>query len=171
MQFRVFEAVFLRIRQDAVQFPPGGGQRRLQQALQEGLYGTGILRHAVLGAVGGPVRIAQESGDADAQVRDLPDDREVVVVTPDGPGVVSQVQFPLECAVAAVFQERGITGMGQVEGPAALAFLLRRFGGGLLYEVGEVRDARLVRDVEGEGVGRGKHMLAILQAEEREFLH
>ena len=61
--------------------------------------------------------------------------------------------------------------MGQVEGPAALAFLFRRFGGGLLHEVGEVRDTRLVRDIEGEGVGRSKHMLAILQAEEREFLH
>ena len=154
LQFTVFESVLFRISEDVSYLPTGGGEGRLQQALQEGLNGPGVLGHTVLGAIGGPARVAQQLRDPDAQVGDFPDDGEVVVVTSDGPGVVGQVQLPLERPVAAVFQERGVAGMRQVEGPAALALLLRRLGGSLFHEIREVGDARFVGDIEGESVGR-----------------
>ena len=100
----------------------------------------------------------------------MADDLQVVVVAAYGLGVVGQVQFPFQRPVRAVFHERGIARIGQVEGPAFLSFRLGRLRCRFPDKVRQAGQPALVRDVERIGVGRRQHVFAVLEAQQGKLL-
>ena len=143
--------------------------RRGEQLAEEGLHRRRILGHALLEHIVGVAVVAEQVGDLQARVGDLPEHLRIVELAAQRARVRGAPQPLLQRTVRRVGEEGHVARGLQRHGPALLAARLRIGRQPLLHEARELGNDLRVGDVHGEGVGRSQRVLTELQRQVREL--
>ena len=131
-----------------------------QQFVDEGIHRRLVAGHLLFQHVGGVVRIAEESGQFEAQFGDAFGNVAVVIFA-DAAGVVRSPELLLQFPVAGVGHEGTVARHLQRYGPSLLAACGRFVGHAFPDEIGQFGyfGGVCCRDVERKGVGSSQYVL------------
>ena len=170
LDLRVLEAVRTGIFIKFLDLGLCGRKRRFQEFLNELVDSLRILRHPFLKRIVGIGLVAKDIRYLQARFGYLAAEFDVAVLPFRGPCVVGHPHLLTQVAACAVLHERTVARSRKVERPTLHFLGLGRLHGSLTHEIRKSLKVSLIGKVQRESVGRGQHVLPILEGQQGELL-